>query len=151
MCNTREENAAELAQEEREEIPDDQVYQCPECNELEDFTIEAIMNTTCYVNGEAEVLDDSGGDIEWDGDDHMTCGTCGYEATVDHFELDDEGKHTPPAPSKPSPETLLAEALEALKGLVGEIDLSKLNIRKDFSLINAHAHASKFITKVEGR
>ena len=44
-----------------------------------------------------------------------------------------------------------AELLEALKGLVGEIQLGKLNIRKDFSLINAHACASKAIAKAEGR
>ncbi len=43
------------------------------------------------------------------------------------------------------------ELLEALKGLVGEIQLGKLHIRKDFSLINAHACASKAIAKAEGR
>jgi len=43
------------------------------------------------------------------------------------------------------------ELLEALKGLVGEIQLGKLNIRKDFSLIKAHACASKAIAKAEGR
>ncbi len=43
------------------------------------------------------------------------------------------------------------DLLEALKGLVGEIQLGKLNIRKDFSLINAHACASKAIAKAEGK
>lgn len=37
--------------------------------------------------------------------------------------------------------------LEALQMLVKEIDLSKLNIRKNFSLINAHAYALKQIHK----
>jgi hypothetical protein len=41
--------------------------------------------------------------------------------------------------------------LEALKDLAKEIDLSKLNIRKDFSLINAHAVALKTIYKAEGK
>lgn len=43
------------------------------------------------------------------------------------------------------------ELLEALKGLVAEIYLSKLNIRKDFSLINAHAYATKIIQKAESK
>jgi hypothetical protein len=42
------------------------------------------------------------------------------------------------------------ELLEALKGLVEEVKLSKLNIRKDFSLINAHACATKAIHKAMG-
>lgn len=42
------------------------------------------------------------------------------------------------------------ELLEALKGLVEEVKLSKLNIRKDFSLINAHAYATKAIYKAMG-
>jgi len=43
--------------------------------------------------------------------------------------------------------TLEAELLAALKGLVKEIPLRGLNIRKDFSLINAHAAATKAIAK----
>jgi hypothetical protein len=43
------------------------------------------------------------------------------------------------------------ELLEACRGLVAEINLSKLNIRKDFSLINAHAYAMKIISEAEGR
>ncbi len=39
---------------------------------------------------------------------------------------------------------------EALKKLTSEIHLSKLNIRKDFSLINAHTNALKIIAAVEG-
>jgi hypothetical protein len=34
---------------------------------------------------------------------------------------------------------------EALKGLADNINLSKLNIRKDFSLMNAHAYALKVL------
>ena len=41
--------------------------------------------------------------------------------------------------------------LNALKSLVKEIDLSKLNIRKDFSLLNAHAFATKTIHQAEGK
>ena len=41
------------------------------------------------------------------------------------------------------------ELLEALIGLVKEIPLRGLNIRKDFSLINAHAAATKAIKKAE--
>ena len=37
--------------------------------------------------------------------------------------------------------------LEALKALSGQINLSKLDIRKDFCLINAHAAALKAIQK----
>jgi hypothetical protein len=40
--------------------------------------------------------------------------------------------------------------LEALKDIAKEIDLSKLSIRKDFSLINAHASALRAIYKAEG-
>jgi hypothetical protein len=48
---------------------------------------------------------------------------------------------------------LIAEAptmLQALKDLTAEIHLSKLNIRKDFSLINAHAAALRAIHKATG-
>jgi hypothetical protein len=40
---------------------------------------------------------------------------------------------------------------EALKFLTSEIDLSKLNVRKDFSLMNAHAWAIKVILQAEGK
>lgn len=42
------------------------------------------------------------------------------------------------------------DLLLALKGLTKEINLSKLNVRKDFSLLNAHACATKAIWKAEG-
>ncbi len=35
---------------------------------------------------------------------------------------------------------------QALKGLIDNVNLSKLNIKKDFSLINAHAYANKVLT-----
>ena len=38
-----------------------------------------------------------------------------------------------------------AKLVSALKDLCGAIDLSKLNVRKDFSLLNAHACALKAI------
>lgn len=41
------------------------------------------------------------------------------------------------------------ELLEALRSLTREIDLGKLNIRKDFSLMNAHASAIKAIARAE--
>jgi hypothetical protein len=50
--------------------------------------------------------------------------------------------------------TLIAAApamYEALKFLTSEIDLSKLNVRKDFSLMNAHAGAIKVILQAEGK
>ena len=43
-----------------------------------------------------------------------------------------------------------AELLDALRCLTKEIDLGKLSIRKDFSLINAHAYALRAIYKAEG-
>jgi hypothetical protein len=43
------------------------------------------------------------------------------------------------------------ELLQALKCLTQEINLSKLKVRKDFSLLNAHAYACKVIFKAEGR
>lgn len=42
------------------------------------------------------------------------------------------------------------DLLLALRGLVREVNLSKLNVRKDFSLINAHAAATKAIRKATG-
>ena len=39
--------------------------------------------------------------------------------------------------------------LQALKDLTAAIDLSKLNIRKDFSLLNAHAFATRAIYEAE--
>ncbi len=42
------------------------------------------------------------------------------------------------------------ELLEALQSLAKEINLSKLKIKKDFSLINAHAAALKAIYKAKG-
>ncbi len=40
---------------------------------------------------------------------------------------------------------LETELLLALKDLTAAIDLSRLNVRKDFSLLNAHACATKAI------
>lgn len=42
------------------------------------------------------------------------------------------------------------DLLLALRNLVEQIPLSSLNIRKDFGLINAHAHATKAIRKATG-
>lgn len=44
---------------------------------------------------------------------------------------------------------LFAELLDALKNLAANIDLSKLNVRKDFSLLNAHAAATKALFKAQ--
>lgn len=41
------------------------------------------------------------------------------------------------------------ELLAALKDLAEAIDLKKLNIRKDFHLLNVHACATKAIWKAE--
>jgi hypothetical protein len=43
------------------------------------------------------------------------------------------------------------ELLDALLSLTQEIRLSKLNVKSDFSLINAHAGAMKVIKQAEGR
>ena len=40
------------------------------------------------------------------------------------------------------------ELLYALQSLAGQIDLSRLNVRKDFGLLNAHAFALKVIHKI---
>ena len=40
---------------------------------------------------------------------------------------------------------------EALRMLTSEINLSTLNVRKDFSLLNAHACAVKAILQAEGK
>ena len=40
---------------------------------------------------------------------------------------------------------------EALRMLTSEINLSTLNVRKDFSLMNAHAYAVKAILQAEGK
>lgn len=42
----------------------------------------------------------------------------------------------------------LHQIAEALELLANQINLSKLNIRKDFSLINAHANALKALNKI---
>ena len=50
--------------------------------------------------------------------------------------------------------TLIAAApamYEALRVLTSEINLSTLNVRKDFSLMNAHACAVKAILQAEGK
>ena len=41
------------------------------------------------------------------------------------------------------------ELLYALKTLAGEVKQLRLNVRKDFHLMNAHAYALKVIDKVE--
>jgi hypothetical protein len=38
---------------------------------------------------------------------------------------------------------------EALRGLIAEVKLGKLNVRKDFSLMNAHAYAGKCLHQYE--
>ena len=41
-----------------------------------------------------------------------------------------------------------ANIVEALQWLIDNVDLNKLNIRKDFSLINAHAQAKKILHSI---
>lgn len=43
------------------------------------------------------------------------------------------------------------ELIQALKDLTKEVNLGKLNIRKDFSLISAHASALKAIFRAEDK
>ena len=47
-------------------------------------------------------------------------------------------------------ETHVPELLAALRGLVAEVKLHKLNVKRDFSLINAHAYATKIIHAATG-
>lgn len=90
MCNTREENAAELAQEEA--MREDQEFRCPACGGLDDFEITAIQVTTCFVNGRGESEDDEPGDIEWSDDSQMVCASCDHTATVKDFEIDNQAE-----------------------------------------------------------
>ena len=48
-------------------------------------------------------------------------------------------------------ETAAPAMYEALRMLTSEINLSTLNVRKDFSLMNAHACAVKAILQAEGK
>jgi hypothetical protein len=64
----------------------------------------------------------------------------GNEHVQDYREADDNRDVLAAAP----------DLLQALKDLTKEINLSKLNVRKDFSLLNAHACATKAIAKAEG-
>ena len=43
------------------------------------------------------------------------------------------------------------ELLDALESLTKEINLGKLNVKKDFSLLVAHANATKMIAKATGK
>ena len=90
MCNTREENAAELKEEEA--MREDQEYRCPECGELDSFQITAVQVVTCSVNGRGESEDDEPGDIEWSDESQMACDTCSHTATVKDFEIDNQGE-----------------------------------------------------------
>ena len=45
----------------------------------------------------------------------------------------------------------ISELREAIKLLANEINLSKLNVKKDFSLMVAHANALKVIGKNDGK
>lgn len=72
----------------------------------------------------------SEGDTVWTGD----CPACGAMCfTVAEIERQ----------NKPGKD--LAAALAALKNLADQINLSKLKVRKDFSLLNAHAAALKLL------
>lgn len=129
---------------EDEENPNDgclEGMQCPKCGSFGPFKIG--IHTIAEVCDEG--IEDEPGDHEWEDSSYCECMNCDCSGTVATFS----GQEA--APVKPSPETINAELLQALKALVGEIDLSKLNVRKDFSLLNAHACATKTIAKAEGR
>ena len=60
---------------------------CPQCGALEPFSISA---DACF-----DVTDDGveqDGDVEWDGDSHCHCKTCGHSGQV-------RGFHIPPEPA----------------------------------------------------
>jgi len=115
--------------------------QCPKCRSFGPFQIE--ITTIMMVDDEG--VDEQCGDNEWNDESYCQCTDCDNSGTVATFS----GQEA--APVKPSLEMINAELLQALKALVGEIDLSKLSVRKDFSLLNAHACATKTVAKAEGK
>ena len=73
----------------------------------------------------------------------------GYVADVNLHRSNDNGE-----PDGFANAALIAAApamYEALRVLTSEINLSTLNVRKDFSLMNAHACAVKAILQAEGQ
>ncbi len=72
--------------------------------------------------------------------------------TTSQFEIDKYGDHPANLEADANGHLIAAapELLEALLYLVSQVNLSKLNIRKDFSLINAHAAATKAIYHAKG-
>lgn len=65
------------------------MYECPKCKG-DNLAVQATMRFTAYINRGGEVLDDDGGDTEWDGDSEMRCCDCGYDAHVWEFDVEEE-------------------------------------------------------------
>lgn len=90
----------------------------------------------------------------WNGDRPTITAKVSKTQVIDNRGLIADLEHTPFIEHAQANARLIAAApamYEALRVLTSEINLSTLNIRKDFSLINAHACAVKAILQAEGK
>lgn len=83
----------------------------------------------------------------------ITCDRWSTLATVDRGATDMDDNVIMDSEAEANARLIAAapEMLETLKLLTARIDLSKLNVSKDFGLMNAHACALKAIARVEGK
>lgn len=63
-------------------------YCCPECDNDENFEVSATTVRMVSITGESDVVDDPGGDIEWEDGSAMRCVSCGHEATAAQFKTE---------------------------------------------------------------
>jgi hypothetical protein len=62
------------------------VYACPNCTG-DNLAVNATQCVTAYIDREGNVVDEGGGDTEWEDDAYTRCADCGIEGVVSDFWL----------------------------------------------------------------
>lgn len=59
---------------------------CPECGYEDGFNISVTITATVYMTDDG-YSEEENVETNWDDDDFMSCGDCGYEAVVENFRV----------------------------------------------------------------
>ncbi len=121
-------------------------YKCPMCKSEEYFKVTGLASPRCEINGAGDVLDYSTGDIEWDANNSMACGTCGHKNVAGAFQAEAEAAKKKKAGKRIN--TKVERLLERLAVLVK--DEKPILIEAMDDLINDRIQRSNYIVTLPG-